>query len=238
MTGTTIGQRIRSARTKKRLTQPQVATAIGASDGIISQWENDKYEPKREKLDKLAKVLGVTANHLLGNEPYPGNVNPLKVVGIKSEDIHKSASIPTLVSSNLSGNVTEFTHSASQIPLIPWTKVGEWMETLNAKVSEAMQDAVFAHSKKAFCVRNQDESMSPDYRPGEIIQIEPEREPKNGNDVVAELPSGKMVFKRLQVSPDGYYLAALNPDWPERISKAPDAMRIIGVVVGSWIKRD
>lgn len=64
--GTTTGQRLRLARTQKRMTQPQLAKAVGVSDGIISQWENDKYEPKRENLENISKALEVDIDHILG----------------------------------------------------------------------------------------------------------------------------------------------------------------------------
>lgn len=62
-----LGQRIRELRTEKELTQPQLAVLVGVSNGIISAWENNVNEPKATYIKKLAAVLGVTTDFLLGN---------------------------------------------------------------------------------------------------------------------------------------------------------------------------
>ena len=63
-----LGKRIKECRLAKNLTQPQLANAIGVSNGIISIWENDINEPKASLLKKLAVVLEVSADYLLGLE--------------------------------------------------------------------------------------------------------------------------------------------------------------------------
>jgi SOS-response transcriptional repressor LexA len=48
---------------------------------------------------------------------------------------------------------------------------------------------------------------------------------------------GNVTFKRLQITPEGTYLLALDPDWPERMIKVPPNTHICGVVIGSWMRR-
>ncbi|MCY1359772.1 Peptidase S24-like protein [compost metagenome] len=79
--------------------------------------------------------------------------------------------------------------------------------------------------------------MCPEYRDGEIIQVEPEITAVHGDDVVARTPEGEVTFKRLQITEDGQYLMAVNPEFPNRIIKVPEGTVICGVVTGSWIKR-
>lgn len=63
-----LGKRIKECRLAKNLTQPQLAKAIGVSNGIISIWENDINEPKASLLKKLCIVLEESADYLLGLE--------------------------------------------------------------------------------------------------------------------------------------------------------------------------
>lgn len=79
--------------------------------------------------------------------------------------------------------------------------------------------------------------MSPDYRPGELILVEPSIEPMHDDDIVARTPDGQATFKRLQVTEEGTFLLALNPDFPNRIIHVPEGTEICGVVTGSWMNR-
>jgi SOS-response transcriptional repressor LexA len=79
--------------------------------------------------------------------------------------------------------------------------------------------------------------MHPEYREGELILVDPAIEARHGDDVIARTPEGKATFKRLQVTPDGTFLIALNPSYPDRIIKAPADTHICGVVTASWMQR-
>ena len=79
--------------------------------------------------------------------------------------------------------------------------------------------------------------MSPEYRTGEILLVEPELAAMHNDDVVVRTPDGQVTFKRLQITEDGTYLLALNPEFPNRILHMPADTAICGVVTGSWIKR-
>lgn len=81
--------------------------------------------------------------------------------------------------------------------------------------------------------------MFPDYRPGEIILVDPEVEAFHGDDVVVRTPApdSQATFKRLHDTEDGRYLYAVNPEFPNRILQIPDDTEFCGVVTGSWQKR-
>ena len=52
-----LGKQIAAARKMKGLSQPQLAEMIGVSPEAISKWELDAYQPGRDKLVLLEKVL-------------------------------------------------------------------------------------------------------------------------------------------------------------------------------------
>lgn len=60
--------RLRDLRTEKKLSMKELAEKINATDGAVSNWENDINEPKISYLVKLAKVFGVSSDYLLGLE--------------------------------------------------------------------------------------------------------------------------------------------------------------------------
>lgn len=68
---TTLGQRIALLRKQKNLTQDALAAATGVSAQAVSKWENDLSCPDIMILSQLAKLLGVTVDHLLTGEDQP-----------------------------------------------------------------------------------------------------------------------------------------------------------------------
>lgn len=61
-----IGERIKEARTKNRLTQNDVANALQVSPQAVSKWERGENAPDISLFPKLAVLLGVSTDRLLG----------------------------------------------------------------------------------------------------------------------------------------------------------------------------
>lgn len=55
-------------REEKKLSQPELADALGVNKGTISYWENDLKEPTAPNIVKIAKFFAVTTDYLLGLE--------------------------------------------------------------------------------------------------------------------------------------------------------------------------
>lgn len=64
--------RLRELRQEKELSMKQLSIQIKATDGAISNWENDINEPKISYLVKLAVFFDVSADYLLGLEDETG----------------------------------------------------------------------------------------------------------------------------------------------------------------------
>ncbi len=63
-----FGQRLRSLRKEKHLTQQQLATLIGTRNSIISFYEVGDRIPSPDVIIKLSQVLHVSSDYLLGIE--------------------------------------------------------------------------------------------------------------------------------------------------------------------------
>ena len=57
-----IGTNIKSLREERKLTQEQVAEALGITFQAVSSWERDEYKPETDKLIKLAELLDVSVS--------------------------------------------------------------------------------------------------------------------------------------------------------------------------------
>lgn len=68
----TLGTRIGLLRREKGMKQEELAERMGVSPQAVSKWENDLNCPDIALLPQLAKMLGVTVDHLLtGEKPEP-----------------------------------------------------------------------------------------------------------------------------------------------------------------------
>lgn len=70
---TTFAKRITAARKEKKLTQEQVAQAVGVSRQTVSHWENGKTEPDYQTLVRLSQELGM---EIVREEETPAEAPP------------------------------------------------------------------------------------------------------------------------------------------------------------------
>ncbi len=69
-----MGSKIKAARKAANITQSALADVAGVSRNAVSQWENGDTYPTNDKLQRIARKLGVTVHYLLGEESR-GEVN-------------------------------------------------------------------------------------------------------------------------------------------------------------------
>ncbi|EMK0756421.1 helix-turn-helix domain-containing protein [Providencia alcalifaciens] len=79
----TMRDRIKQARLAKDMTQAELADAVGVSPQSVQQWETST-EPRKNRVMKIAEILGVDANWLLFGRPE--SENRKGVVKIELED--------------------------------------------------------------------------------------------------------------------------------------------------------
>lgn len=60
-----LGSNLKRIRTKKNISQGDIAKELGVSRGFISTIENGKANPTLATIAKLAKSIGVSVNELL-----------------------------------------------------------------------------------------------------------------------------------------------------------------------------
>ena len=61
----TIGQRIRTARKAKKLSQEELAEILNISRPTVSAWENDVFKPSVNNIMLLSEALGVSNSYLI-----------------------------------------------------------------------------------------------------------------------------------------------------------------------------
>ena len=117
-------------------------------------------------------------------------------------------------------------------PLISWVQAGDWTDSRpSSPEPEAYLHCPVQTGPDAFALRVTGQSMEPRFLDGDYIFVDPDADPRSGRFVVVRRrDNDTATFKQLVEEEGRRYLKALNPEWPERILEAHDAV-ICGVVV-------
>ncbi|EPJ3733254.1 TPA: helix-turn-helix domain-containing protein, partial [Acinetobacter baumannii] len=208
----TLGTRLKNQRKSKKLTQQQVADAIGVSKTSVIYWEKDENLPKHDSLMALAQILGVTSDYLLH--------------GKESDFLDKNVTAPFPIAGRL-------------VPVISWVQAGTWTTVDSVPMGTQFKEWLPPNpkcGKNGYGLTVVGESMSPDFRPGDKIYVNPDlqiNDLKTGDLVIVSCNGeNEATFKKLIVESNGMYLEPLNPKWHEKIMELKEGCNLVGKVVG------
>lgn len=93
-----LGENIYLMRTKKRLSQGDLADALDVSRQSVSKWENNTAVPELEKLIKMAQIFDITIDELVTGEKSaePDAAIPEKVESTEPQIIYIEKPAPSL----------------------------------------------------------------------------------------------------------------------------------------------
>jgi SOS-response transcriptional repressor LexA len=201
-----LGTRLKQARQKKKLTQEDLASAIGIKQQAIQRIEAGKVK-STSYIVQMSRVLDVSPEWLaLGDEMSGSSVVPNSYSAAKS--VHHS------------------------LPLVEWANLSNL--ALAIQQPEKTIAAVSRISANSFATIVADESMhSSDgsklgFHRNDILSVDTSRQPHDGDFVIAE-HQGRMLFRQYINDGAGAYLRALNAHH-ESISCSVET-KILGVVV-------
>lgn len=208
----TISERLRAARDEAGLTQLEVATAAGVSQGTVANIESGLRQNPRE-LMAIAKAVNVQPEWL------------------KSGRGHKRL--------DTSHNVTPAPMGVRRVPLISYVQAGAWTEAVDNFNPGDAEDWLMTDlklSKTAFALEIKGDSMLPEFKPGDRVIIDPEVVPIPGDFVAAKNGKDEATFKKYR--PRGadesgnaiFELVPLNEDF-ESMRSDVVAIKIVGTMV-------
>lgn len=179
------GERIRSARVRRGLTQAELAKRLGVSRGAPSMWEIDRARPDPDRLPELARELGVSVDHICGNERVDRQGER---TGIQAP--------PT-------------------VPLLTPAEVAAWGagRYAQAQASERVQTSISISYGKGCAMTVANNAMAPAFPPGCIVVISREHEPSSGAPVVIDMGRGAPMLRYLIDEGTEPTLAPENPQF-------------------------
>jgi len=204
-----IGNEIRRRRKALKWTIEELAYRIGMNSGSLSRLERGEQGYTQDTLLKVAHALGCTVSDLF-------------------------------VENDQHGNPTSVPVGARRIPIISYSAVVDWVESVVQPAASETEKFLFTErnlSIDAFAVEIKDNSMLPEFKPGDRIIVDPDIVPKPGDFVVARCAKEKeATFRKYRPRGKGadgkdiYVLTPLNEDYPSTRSDVV-SITLIGVVV-------
>ncbi len=200
-----IGDRLKKLREDEGWSQQFVGDKVGVTRAAISQWEHGKVDSmKTEYVQKLARLFKVPESTF---ERFGGN-----------------SVIPGIAPTRL-------------IPLIPWHAIsalsegGQMDEGLAENTEYIEVSEQLSENCKAFTLV--DDSMMPEFAPGEEIIVDPAITPDGSDDfALVRLATGETLFRRYRPRTMGAYdLVPENPDWETVSVTSKSPAKILGTMV-------
>jgi SOS-response transcriptional repressor LexA len=219
----TVGERIRAARERLKMSQVTLAKKVGVSRGAIYNWEYDLTDIRKEKVPRLASVLGLDPSAL---SPFGGGtVAPI--------DKDRKSNYVVLL------NWNDLIHLG----------VGGKMK-MSALKRPGYIEVDIDISPECRALRIEDNSMeiivngrSPtgvdSFHKGDIIILDPNIDPRDGDYVLVRIKQTSEHVFRLYVprARGAYDLVAGNPDYPTLTINNRFPADLIGVLVEHRRKR-
>lgn len=205
-----FGQRLFEARKHAKLTQTQLALAVGMSQGTYGELERigqgSSYTPA------IAEKCGVDVNWLAyGNGQMVKNA----------------------------GNLDAARAFTGEVPVISWVQAGAWQDmcdTFQPGEAERYLPIFRGHSSKTFALKVRGDSMTAphgkSYPQGSYIIVDPEkRSPMNGDRIIAMTPGSTEATFKVYKDEDGRrWLSPLNTTHPT----IQEPFEVLGTVIGKW----
>jgi SOS-response transcriptional repressor LexA len=215
-----IASRIRDSRKAIGITIKELAARTKQfSPARIGNWEQGTRNPRPREAKILADILGVSPSYLLclsdstkgdlhlHNDFLPRYIPLVELEKIKLTEKELKALID---------NLKPYVKDESKIPLDTRAELTAGPLTFATIVT--------------------DNSMSPEFKPGDIIIADPDKKPKPGDFVIAEINSNKMIRKYREIGANTeknslIELIPLNQDWAASKINNPKEGKILATII-------
>lgn len=230
-----IGDRIKAARLEAGLTQQEVATEVGVSRAAVALWESNQSKTlKGQNLVRVARALNVTPDWLLTGR---GSKHPIQ--------LHPQDAASTGEIESVAIMVGKPHQDVRQIPVINYIQAGHPREVVDAYSEGDGFDTVGVDAQLAvrlgtyaFALEVSGESMLPDFKPGDIVIIDPDVQVRPGDIVVAKLDQEEAAtlkkYRDRGRDSDGqpiFELVPLNDDYPVVVVDTGNPGILVGPVI-------
>lgn len=207
---TRFQEALRSVRSRRGLSQVELAELLGVKPGTVGNWEAGVNGAPRKRLKEIADKLEVSMEFLTGEPEMELREAPSAHYNAKHLGIVKKG---------------------HRIPVISFTRAG-LVDFDYADLDGQMDDSIESDIKdpNSFGLVVEGDSMEPKISAGDIVVVAPNDRPRNGDLVVARLAKTEGVMLKI-FSHDGerIRLTSYNPAFPPLEFKEEDFVFIYPV---------
>ncbi|MEE1014101.1 MAG: XRE family transcriptional regulator [Clostridia bacterium] len=176
--------RIKMLRKSTGTKQVDLCKFLGITQGALSGWENERYEPDIESIKKLAEFFNVSIDYLLGRA--------------------ESNTIPFSYSEK----------DVLKIPVYGTIPAGVPMEAIEDILDyEEVPESWSNGGKEFFGLKIKGDSMEPEYRNGDIVIFLKQNDCENNEDCAVAVNGNDWTFKRVEKLSNGILVKPLNPSY-------------------------
>lgn len=206
--------RLKEAMALRDMKQSDLVRTTGIDKSSISLYVSGKYSPKGDKLYKLAMALDVSSAWLSGfNVPMHNNETQSNI-SLVSEKLY-SVPVYETVSAGFGAAAVD---SIIDYIALPFKSKAEADETL--------------------CIRVEGDSMFPDIKNGDLIQVRKQTSVDSGDIAVVLLDGEEGLVKKVEYDKECIKLISFNPYYPPLEFKGKDVLRVYVVGKVKKIIRD
>lgn len=234
-----FAKRLNDLMSKENIDKNSLSGQTGISYEMIRRYCEGFAKPRSKGLKNISDALGTSSAYLDYGE------TPLKTPTVSD----LKAQIKTMQSSTPPSNPSPRDPEGTQrvpvdygvdeyVPVISWVAAGSFSDVMPVTIDDVIEWIPRPQnlSKQAFGLIIQGRSMWPEFKPDEIIYVEPEITPwdlKDGDLVVIHCNDDKQAtFKQLIIGdgPEDMYLKPLNPEWPDQKIIPMGECTLVGIV--------
>lgn len=219
----------------------KIALDLNVGASTVTNWT--KRGVSKEGALAAAEKYNADANYILsGSLPTP-TVNKLKA---KIETIQNSSDLDISNTSDPEGTqrISLQNSTSVMLPVISWVAAGSFSEVLPVTIDDVIEWIPRPPhlSARAFGLVIKGRSMWPEFKPAEIIYVEPEINPwdlRDGDLVVIHCTDDKQATFKQLIMGDGsedMYLKPLNPEWPEQKIIPMGECTLVGIVDSKYVR--
>ena len=205
-----FSERLKSARNECGISQKRLAEKLFVSQQTIAKWETDKATPNPETITKIADLLNISLDYLLGRVDNNVSITSISEPFIK---------VPVL------GNIP------AGVPI-------EAIEDILGHID--IPESMAAGGKEFFALKIKGDSMSPKYENGDVVLFEHCGSCDSGSDCAVMVNGDDVTFKRVEIVESGIMLKPMNPNYETMFYTKKDIedkpVRIIGIA--RQVRRD
>lgn len=218
-----VGNKIREYRLLKGMTQKELAEKIGMGDTTIANYEKGIRAPKRNKIFKIASVLGFSVDDFFPDQTTNQKTNTSKITPIQPEITQIYNSLSQDSKSKLL-KYAKLLQEADNIEYYEVTATTKLSAGLGYAFNEYDQERVYVanrpprHDLASFVYGD---SMEPKFQSGELVYLVDKGLSSYDGEICAVAYDGETFIKRVYTEAGKLRLVSLNPKYDDIVIDFP-----------------